>query len=270
MERYGYTLKKNSGEPKRSGRFRKEELELMTTFQLREICRREKIIQGVLDPMDKEELVRVILRYRGAEEYFLIQTEEEEGLKAVSRVFRTVRMQERQGSGLEGGSKIVVYEGIATGPFDGLTLPYNKDLAGTNAFVVGGDRTVCGIFHLVPKGGDMDCLYLTRAAGLSCRESGVKHYSLYCMGRRESERMYELYQGKTDVMPEHYKPKFHHVYTIPSFHIMLNFFYFTSSIYTIKSRLRQGVRGDGRGSKPVWETLLITGGEPLYNYLFSN
>lgn len=62
---------------------------------------------------------------------------------------------------------------------------------------------------------------------------------------------------------EHYKPKFHHVYTIPSFHIMLNFFYFTSSIYTIKSRLRQGVRGDGRGSKPVWETLLITGGEPL-------
>ena len=54
-----------------------------------------------------------------------------------------------------------------------------------------------------------------------------------------------------DVVTKHYKPKFHHVYTIPSFHIMLNFFYFTSSIYTIKSRLRQGVRGDGRGSKPV-------------------
>lgn len=53
------------------------------------------------------------------------------------------------------------------------------------------------------------------------------------------------------IKAEHYKPKFHHAYTIPSFHIMLNFFYFTSSIYTIKSRLRQGVRGDGRGSKPV-------------------
>lgn len=74
----------------------------------------------------------------------------------------------------------------------------------------------------------------------------------------------------SDGTTNYYKPKFHHVYTIPSFHIMLNFFYFTSSIYTIKSRLRQGVRGDGRGSKPVWETLLITGGEPLYNYLFSN
>ena len=36
MERYGYTLKKNSGEQKRNGRFRREELELMTTFQLRD------------------------------------------------------------------------------------------------------------------------------------------------------------------------------------------------------------------------------------------
>lgn len=58
-------------------------------------------------------------------------------------------------------------------------------------------------------------------------------------------------QGQTYIEPEHYKPKFHHVYTIPFFHIMLNFFYFTSSIYTIKSKVRQVVRGDGRGSKPV-------------------
>ena len=67
------------------------------------------------------------------------------------------------------------------------------------------------------------------------------------MNRNESA----LSSERLDVKPEHYKPKFHHVYTIPFFHIMLNFFYFTSSIYTIKSRLRQGVRGDGRGSKPV-------------------
>lgn len=62
---------------------------------------------------------------------------------------------------------------------------------------------------------------------------------------------YVATQTALDTKSKDYKPKFHHVYTIPSFHIMLNFFYFTSSIYTIKSRLRQGVRGDGRGSKPV-------------------
>lgn len=45
--------------------YRKEQLELMTTHQLREICRREKLVQGLLNPLDKEELIHVIMRYRG-------------------------------------------------------------------------------------------------------------------------------------------------------------------------------------------------------------
>lgn len=36
--------------------YRQGELELMTTRQLREICRRERIVQGILNPLDKEEL----------------------------------------------------------------------------------------------------------------------------------------------------------------------------------------------------------------------
>ena len=42
--------------------YRKEQLELMTTHQLREICRREKLVQGLLNPLDKEELIHVIMR----------------------------------------------------------------------------------------------------------------------------------------------------------------------------------------------------------------
>ena len=55
-----------------AGRYEKSELELMTTYQLREICRREKIINGVINPLDKEELIRTIIRHRGKrEEYFI-------------------------------------------------------------------------------------------------------------------------------------------------------------------------------------------------------
>ena len=39
-------------------KYEKSELELMTTYQLREICRREKIMNGVIHPLDKEELIR--------------------------------------------------------------------------------------------------------------------------------------------------------------------------------------------------------------------
>ena len=42
--------------------FERSELELMTTYQLREICRRNKIIHGVIHPLDKEELIFTIMR----------------------------------------------------------------------------------------------------------------------------------------------------------------------------------------------------------------
>lgn len=51
----------------------KGELELMTTYQLREICRKNKIINGVAAPLDKEELIRIILRSFGRQEELLIR-----------------------------------------------------------------------------------------------------------------------------------------------------------------------------------------------------
>ena len=43
-------------------KYEKSELELMTTYQLREICRREKTMNGVIHPLDKEELIQTIMR----------------------------------------------------------------------------------------------------------------------------------------------------------------------------------------------------------------
>ena len=100
MDKYGYVLKRRE-EKAPDKRYRKAELELMTTFQLREICRKEKIIQGVLNPMDKEELVRIVLRYRGADEYFLIETPDEQGLQALGQVLKEARLQERDGDAKE-------------------------------------------------------------------------------------------------------------------------------------------------------------------------
>ncbi len=203
MDKYGYVRKRNTTTVKAGKRYHKSDLELMTIFQLREICRKEKLIRGILDPMDKEELVRVILRYRGAEEYFLIRKQREAGQEAVERVFREVEFRERQDFTFSCASRIVVYEGLAIGFYDGIVLPYEKSLAGTNAFVVSGDGTVCAVFNLVPMGNRTDWLYLVKEAGIACRESGVKNYSLYCMGHRESELLYRIYQGTYELLPRY-------------------------------------------------------------------
>lgn len=202
MDKYGYILNKQM-EKVPDKRYRKAEIELMTTFQLLEICRKEKIIQGVLNPMDKEELIRIILRYRGADEYYLIETPEATGLQALERIWKNARLQERQDIRLQCSSKITAYKGLAIGFYDALVLPYDKRIAGTNALVVGGDMTVCAVLNVVPMGNRTDYLYLTKAAGMPCRESVVKNYSLYCMGQRESEKLYQVYTGKSNITPEY-------------------------------------------------------------------
>ena len=75
----GYILNREGiNYEEKSRRYKQSELELMTTHQLREICRQEKIIHGLINPLDKEELLHVIMRYRGTRQQFLIQEESSE------------------------------------------------------------------------------------------------------------------------------------------------------------------------------------------------
>lgn len=211
MDRFGYRLKKKE-EKTAEIRYRKAELLRMTTFQLREICRKEKIIQGVINPMDREELIRVILRYRGAEESFLIRKEKKGGMQALEKLVRKMVFYEKEGMVCSCGLKIVIYEGLAVGYLDKITIPYQKCLIGTNALVVGEDGTLCAVLNVVSVGLNMDFLYLVKSEEISCRESKVKNYSLYCMERRESDLLYRIYNGDMAGVSELIK-----VYRIPLF-----------------------------------------------------
>ena len=118
-------------------------------------------------------------------------------------MFRESRLLEKDNLSLRCSSKITVYEGLAVGFYDGLVLPYNRELAGTNAFIVGGDGRLCAIMNVMSREGKSDVLYLTMEAGMNCRESEMKNYSLYCMGRRESELLYQIYKERRDFLPQY-------------------------------------------------------------------
>ena len=61
MDRYTYTLNQNNTVQEEKHYYCKEELELMTTYQLRDICWRERIINGIQAPMDKDILIQQII-----------------------------------------------------------------------------------------------------------------------------------------------------------------------------------------------------------------
>lgn len=69
MSRYTYTLNPGSREPEIKQTYKRSQLEQMTTFQLREICRKEKLVISSAKSPEREELIRLIMRFRGQKDY---------------------------------------------------------------------------------------------------------------------------------------------------------------------------------------------------------
>ena len=181
----------------------KEELELMTTYQLREICRKNKIINGVAAPLDKEELIRIILRSFGRQEELLIAESHGEGMERLQALFSECRLLEQKGENLRCNSILAAYRGLAIKRADSYTIPYKKQLADTNAFVMSERGKLCAVLHVRQKQGDLENLYLTKPASLEASEGERKGYVLYCVDKRTSDGLYRLYRGEQNTVPEH-------------------------------------------------------------------
>lgn len=201
MDRYTYTLNRENLQERPLHYYAREQLELMTTYQLRDICWKEQIINGIQAPLDKEELIRQILRFRGRRENLYIRSQNDEGIGRLEGLLQTAVIHAIPQT-IKGCAKIVVYEGLAVDCFDHFTIGYRPEIVGTNALLVSGGR-ICAIFQVEQLMEETDCLYLTKAADIKCCESSVKSYQLYCMERSLSEWLYRLYESDYDTLPEH-------------------------------------------------------------------
>ena len=201
MSKYSYTYNRNAGVKEERRYYTREELELMTTYQLRDICYRERIINGIHAPLDKDVLIREILRFRGRADRLFITQDSEEGLERLSSLLSTAKLN-LVSTALQGCAKLIVYGGISVEYFDHYTIGYHKELADTNALLVSGGE-ICAIFNLRTYESDPEKLFITKSAELTCRESTIRNYTLYCMDRKQSDLLYHIYQGDATIVPEH-------------------------------------------------------------------
>lgn len=181
----------------------KADLELMTTHQLREICRKNKIMNGVVNPLDKEELIWVILRSMGKREELFIAETAPEGIKRLSALFAGCKLLMQDVEDLRCNSVLTAYRGLAIEMADAYTIPYRKQFSDTNAFVMSEDGELCTILNLKEKRGETERLYLTKPAGIEAHEAERKGYVLYCVDKSTSDEMYRLYKEEQSVVPEH-------------------------------------------------------------------
>jgi len=166
---------------KRFRRYRYEELARMTTMQLMDICEREEIIHAMVDRLDSQELIHLIMQFRGSRTQHLITEEVDGGQERLAYALKKMKIREREHD-LTISGKIVAYEGLDTNFFDKYSMAYVNELDGVNAVIVDHASEICAIFQVKSYTG-IDGLYLTRSGKLPCRTADIRNYKLLLFGR---------------------------------------------------------------------------------------
>ena len=197
MSLYSYKLHKGN-ENEKKNKYKEKDLRLMTTFQLREICNKEKLVKSIVNPLDKEELIRLIMKYRGEKEKKLINNYLIGGIGRIERFLERSKKEIITDANIDYPGKITLYENLALDIYDNCILRSNENLEEGNVLLVDNNYKVCTIFNIKRIFMDnKEKYFLTKSELVEARESESKHYSLLFFSEKDSETLYDTYEGDT-------------------------------------------------------------------------
>lgn len=183
----------------------RKELELMTTYQLREICSKEKLVESMLGELERHELIDLIMRYRGLTEHLLITDYVTGGQERLEKLTGRIDKYLDDHKAIKNPSRIVSYEGLDTDQYDQYIVTTAGLLEESNVLLVSGANELCAVFNLIADKNLPGRFFLSRKATLPAKESTYKHYSLLYFGKGESEIIYRIYNDECAPIPEHLK-----------------------------------------------------------------
>ncbi|MEN1990408.1 molecular chaperone [Paenibacillus hubeiensis] len=207
MNGYSYRLYPDAAGRERARgtmRYTREELMDMTTFQLRNICYKERLVEGIGARTEREELIRIILKFLGADDVLWIREQREGGFerlqKAISRNMSTPMTSD---GGVSVPARLILYEGLKVDKLDRYIVTAPGGLVESNVLLVNETMELCGIFNLVKDEGAHGTFYLTAAPGSTWRRTGNRQYSLLFFRKRDSEYLYQSYYSDRPLPPVH-------------------------------------------------------------------
>lgn len=186
---------------KKKNVYREEELKGMTTFHLREICRDEKLVVPMASRMDREELIRFIMRYRGLRDSKQIKDYSEGGLEALQELIHKIAFVPDHYSSIVFPSHLTLYEG------EGIELTDHYEVMSRDVNLYEGNvLLVDEQFHVYT------CFYLQKVKnkGFFLRKGktvpivkaeGHQFSMLYFKREEVSEVLYDIYYGKGISIP---------------------------------------------------------------------
>jgi hypothetical protein len=188
-------------------RYKREELLEMTTLQLRNICYQEKIVKGVVHTLDRENLIRTIIKYRGVEDQYLIKEMKTEGFTRVSDALNAaIKTKLPDQEKIKVPAKITLYPEIGITEEDLYKVVIENEIKGSNVFLVNGNNDLCGIFNLVQVADDSSenaYFLVVEAYHLKVKQTASRNFSLIFINKDDSEYFYKAYYTDKILPPLH-------------------------------------------------------------------
>ncbi|MDP4180488.1 MAG: molecular chaperone [Bacillota bacterium] len=166
----------------------------MTTFQLRTICYDEKIVHGIKDPHDREGFIRLILKYRSAEESLLIKEYRESGFERINKIIKTYLVNPLPDKEkIRIPAKITLYNEIGLKKEDMYKIEVENEIEESNVLLVNENNNLCGIFNLLKDSTRDDTYFLVVENNLKIEKINSRNYSFIFFKKDDSEYIYKVY-----------------------------------------------------------------------------
>ncbi len=200
MSQYTYTLNPVREEEEKHT-YRQSELEKMTTFHLREICRKERLVVSSVKNEDKDGLIRLIMRFRGQKEYRHIKESCEGGLERIQAFLDHQKICFLDKPEVDIPGTIVIYQDTEMNELDGYQVKSDEELCRGNLLLVDEALRAYTCFYIEEVEG---VAYLFKGKGMPVSPLEKHQYSvLYFPNEAVSEYLYDCYYENQVSVPGH-------------------------------------------------------------------
>jgi hypothetical protein len=190
-------------------KYTKKELAKMTLYELQNVCRREKLVNGYINFNERESLINTILRYRGLEEKLFINKLTDEKYYELLETFIECEKIELKNISIEVPAKIQIYKGIGITKKDNYILKGQNISEGNALLVDPNNNYIYGMLNIEKTENSIDEYYLTGDKTLfKFEEVCKKPYALIIFNKKSSDYIYNLINnhGNKQLMTlEYYK-----------------------------------------------------------------
>lgn len=196
----GYTYKWNANrEITPTNSYKRNELEKMTMFHLREICRKERLVVSSVQREDKESLIRLIMRFRGQKEYRHIQTRCENGLERIEEYLQCHDVLLTDHMDIRVPGTMTLYSGTQINELDGYQIQSEQGIYEGNLLLIDESFQVYTCFYIQMAEGKA---YIFKGKDVVVRPlEKHQYFILYLPKERDSEFLYDCYYGNRTMAP---------------------------------------------------------------------